>query len=130
MFNWLNKTPVRTVERFIDAMNARDFKRVEGLLANDVRLIDTANHQLRGREPVMALLLQIAEMAPDYRLERESVVARGEDILVSGKAISSNAEAASASQWRARAENGKLLEWQSYGNVLGPSLIAKLHEAT
>jgi len=120
---------VQTVRAFIEAMNARDFAQVEQLLADDFRMIDNANKELRGVEPCMALFRRVAELAPDYQLKARTIVERGEDILVSGDAATSSPEMTSATQWRARASTGQLREWQSYSNTLTPSMIAMVQSS-
>ena len=72
---------------------------------------------------------RVAELAPDYRLNARSIVERGEDILVSGDADTTSPAMASATQWRARAGDGKLREWQSYSNTLTPSMIAMVQSS-
>lgn len=124
MFPWRKKSSVKTVEAFIDAMNARDFDAVAKLLADDVRIIDHADRELQGAGPCLALLRRVAELAPDYELKVHDIVARGNDILISGEAQTTTAELATATQWRARASGGLMLEWQSYSNQLTPSMIA------
>lgn len=124
MFSRRAKSPLQTVKAFISAMNARDFARVEKLLADDVRLIDNADKELRGAHHCLALLKRVADLAPDYRLDVTTIVERGDNILISGKSLTKNEEMAGSTQWRARAQNGEMLEWQTYTNRLTPSMIA------
>jgi len=124
VFSWRAKSPVQTVKAFISAMNGRDFARVEKLLAKDMRLIDNANKELRGAHHCLALLERVAELAPDYRLDVNTIVERGDEILISGNSITASEEMAVSTQWRARVRDGKLQEWQSYSNRLTPSMIA------
>lgn len=109
-------------------MNARDFAKVESLLADDFRMIDNANKVLSGRTECLALLRRVADLAPDYRLDAHSIVQRGDDVLVSGKSRTLSPEMGNATQWRARATPTKMLEWQSYSNSLTPSMIATIQK--
>ncbi|MWV27654.1 nuclear transport factor 2 family protein [Aurantiacibacter rhizosphaerae] len=123
---WSKKTPKNTVKRFIDALNKRDFARVEELLADDFRLIDNTGRSLQGRDQCLELLVRLAELIPDYELTATSIVQRGEDILISGSSQTTDRLMGSASQWRARASKEKMLEWQSYARGSGASLIAQV----
>ena len=126
MLGWGRKSPQQTVKRFIEAMNTRDFKQVEKLLADDFRIVDNSGRALHGREQSLALLHHAERTAPDFRLVVSAMSVRGDDILISGKAETSDFEMGNTTQWRARANNSQMLEWQSYGPLLSPSMVATM----
>ena len=129
MLEWLKKSPERTVARFIDAMNARDFAELETLLADNFLLIDDAGRTRRGREQCLKLFAKAIEVLPDYKLAPSSIVLRGDHVLISGQLLSTHSAIAKSTQWRARADRSKLLEWQSFAHGQTISLIAEIDKA-
>ena len=130
LFRGWKNSPTQTVRRFIKAMNARDYGAVEKLLAEDFRLIDNADKILVGRMECLALFRRVAEIAPNYKLKAESIVERGDDILISGESRNTTPEIGGATQWRARATRTHMLEWQSYSNSLTPSMIKTVQRSS
>ncbi|MGB3798066.1 MAG: nuclear transport factor 2 family protein [Alteraurantiacibacter sp.] len=129
MFQCLRRSPKRTVVRFLEAMNARDFEMVELLLADDFCLIDNTGNILKGREDCLAVLSGFAKAAPDYTIISYSLVERGNDILISGQVQGNGTEIGNSAQWRASADRSRMHKWQSYGYGRSISMIAELHQA-
>lgn len=126
---WQGKSDVQTVRKFVRALNAREFSAVEAILADDFCMVDNADQVLVGAGPCMDLFRRVAEIAPDYFMDIHTIARRGDNLLISGKSESSHQFFASATQWRAKATDTHLLEWQSYSHKLLPSLLAMLRES-
>ena len=108
MFSWLRKSRLHTVKAFIAALNERDLDKIEAFLAADFRFIDTSNKELRGARACMGMFHRLLELAPDFRVEVEAIVERGDDILISGSSRTIIPEMQGATQWRARLPSGNL----------------------
>ncbi|RIV87681.1 nuclear transport factor 2 family protein [Aurantiacibacter zhengii] len=126
MFSWLTKSRLQTARAFVEAMNGRDFAQIKNYLADDVRFIDSSGRELQSADKCLELFHRLLATAPDLQIEIGAIAERGNDILISGRSKTSTAELRGASQWRAKVEGGKIIEWQMYSNRLTPSLILLL----
>lgn len=119
---WGRQSPTNIVAAFIRAANDHDAAALAAVLSPDARYIDSNGDAIRGRDAVIAALMRLHELAPDFRFEINDTSQRGDYVLLSGQAISQDARLTKDTQWRALVEHGQLVEWQSYSPTLAPSM--------
>ena len=108
------KREIRVVSDYIAAINARDLKAVERIVGPECKLIDSKGGWIEGHADCVEASRRFFALAIDYRLEPESVTARGGDVLVRGKMRASDPILAHDCLWRARSNGSQLTEWQSF----------------
>lgn len=107
--------PIAVVESYIAALNARDAEAIDTLLADDCRLVDSTGGWVEGRENAMKATRAFFEFETDFRIDDQTIVLRGDEVLVRGSASANNPQLAKDSLWQARVRDGKLAYWQSFG---------------
>lgn len=115
MFDWRTPEPIRVVRRYLAAMNARDAERVESLLDERIRFVDSRGEWIEGRENVATATRRFFELEPNYNMHDMQIVMHDGDVLLKGRASASEERLTHDTLWRARTRRGKLLHWQSYG---------------
>ncbi|MXO67350.1 nuclear transport factor 2 family protein [Pelagerythrobacter marinus] len=115
MFEWNTPEPVKVVKLYVDALNARDADRVDALLDEHVRYVDSRGEWIEGRRNFATATRRLFELDPDYKLHDMKIVMHEGDVLLKGRASAREERLSHDTLWRARAEGGKLTHWQSYG---------------
>lgn len=115
MFDWNTPQPIRVVRRYLAAMNARDADKVESLLADDVRYVDSRGDWIEGRDNVAAATRRFFELEPKYNLHDMKIVMHEGEVLLKGRASAEEERLTHDTLWRARTRKNKLTHWQSYG---------------
>lgn len=116
MFQWRTPEPIRVVRRYLAAMNARDAERVETLLDEHVRYVDSRGEWIQGRDNVATATRRFFALEPSYNLHDMTIVMHDGDVLLKGKASASEERLTHDTLWRARTRKGKVVHWQSYGD--------------
>lgn len=111
---WHTTNPITVVRAYVQALDARDDRALEALIADEFELVDSVGNVIAGKEACLTVLRRLSALAPDYRIEPASMSRRGQVVLVSGKASSADPRLCRDSQWRARVEGGRLLSWEAF----------------
>ncbi|WP_338446339.1 nuclear transport factor 2 family protein [Pelagerythrobacter marensis] len=115
MFEWNTPEPIRVVKSYVAAMNSRDAERVDALLDEHVRYVDSRGEWIEGRENVATATRRLFELDPEYKMHDMTIVMHEGDVLLKGRTSACEERLAHDTLWRARARGGKLTHWQSYG---------------
>ena len=118
-------TVVEVALRFIEAINARDVRRLVALLTEDHRFIDSLGHTLEGRALTRPAWESYFQMVPDYSIrvtetfERDGVVvllgtARG-SLAAGGRVLADSAWQTPAA-WRVVVREDGIAEWRVYAD--------------
>lgn len=113
---WFSRAPVRTVQAYVAAMNARDLDTMTTLMGENILLVDSAGHELAGQPAVQAVFTKLFAEAKAFelRIERYSY-SRGQ-VLMTGHLESDHPAISSSTHFRARADENFVHEWQSYSS--------------
>lgn len=125
MFEWPTPEPIKVVRKYLAAMNARDADRVEALLDERIRFVDSRGEWIDGRENVATATRRFFDLEPNYKLHDMKIVMHEGDVLLRGHASACEERLSHDTLWRARTRRGKLVYWQSYGED-SPALVRLL----
>jgi ketosteroid isomerase-like protein len=118
-------TPLETVQRFVDQINAHDITGLAALMTPDHRFVDSLGAVVEGRERMREGWHQYFQMVPNYRIDITRSFVDGTEVALLGSAsgtYSPNGQLASAdawetpAAWRAIVRNGFVAEWQVYAD--------------
>jgi len=104
------------VQRYIAALNACDTETIDGLLADDIRYVDSSGGWLEGRENVVSATRDFFDTGIEFRIDDAKIVLHGDEVLVRGVASARDPELATDKLWKAKVTNGKLSFWQGFGD--------------
>lgn len=122
---WGKNRDVRVVRDYVAALNSRDIVAIRRLIGPSCVFIDSRNGAVRGHDQCVEASRRFFALDLDYDLDVATVVAHPPDVLITGTMRSTDNRLARDCLWRARCENGKLVEWQSFAD--GPGLnVARL----
>jgi len=106
--------PRVVVEKFSDAINARDLAALAALMTDDHRFIDTAGNTIVGRSACVAAWRDFFAAFPDYRNELTELRAEGDVVVARGRSACSVHQLDGPALWRARINAGLVREWRVY----------------
>ncbi len=115
MFGWSKPKPAKVARDYIDAVNARDADRVDALLADDCRFVDSRGEWLEGRANVVEATRNFFELERNFRWHDMKFAMHNGDVLMRGRATADDARLAQDTLWQARVSDGKITHWQSFG---------------
>lgn len=123
---WLRMTdPTRIVHEFVARINRHDVAALAELMAPDHRLIDPLGAVVSGAGPLRDAWRRYFEMVPDYRVEVDDSLARGDTVVLVGRAGGTYAPGGVRSSarrwpvpaaWRALIRGEHVVEWQVYAD--------------
>ena len=111
---------VRTIERYIAALNAHDMVELAQMIDEDACFVDSCGDAVDGRDVICALMDQFFKLEPGFKLNATEISEFRGDVLIRGSVEARDPQLANDSLWRARVEQNKVTFWQSYAD--GPSL--------
>ncbi|GGD47746.1 DUF4440 domain-containing protein [Erythrobacter arachoides] len=112
---WFPRPATRTVQTYINAMNARDVMAMVALMDEDVLLVDSSGREVRGREAARTIFSKLFAEARQFELRIDTFAHSGDQVLMTGKLISDHPAISDSRHFRARADDLHVHEWQSYG---------------
>ena len=115
IFNWTAEKPVKTVKRYIDAVNSRDRHAVATLLHEQFRFVDSQGGWFEGRDCANRAFARFFDAEPNFRITPNRIVAHEGDVLIMGEVTADDERLRNNKLWRARAHDGRLERWQSFG---------------
>jgi ketosteroid isomerase-like protein len=114
---------LEAVSDFIACINGHDVAGLVELMTDDHLFIDSLGTAIRGREAMRGAWAGYFRWFPDYRVELEQMVARGDLVLLCGIAHATYGASAAPrpddhwsapAAWRAMVREGRIAEWQVY----------------
>ena len=115
MFDWPTPEPIRVVKRYVAALNARDAERIEALLDDHIRFVDSRGDWIEGRDNVATATRRFFDLEPNFQLHDVKIVMHAGEVLLKGRVSAQEERLTHDTLWRARTRRGKLSHWQSYG---------------
>ena len=128
MFVFLRNRRLQIARRYIEAANANDLKAVGDMIPEDFAFVDNAGTPLVGKQQNLAAIARLHRIAPGFRIEIAKMSVRGSNVLVKGRSTSEEPRLNTDTQWRLTIEGGKVVEVQSFGPEILPSLSRMLGE--
>lgn len=116
---------VEVVIRFITAVNSRNVESISGLISDDHKFTDSLGNVFRGKEVMTKGWINYLNLFPDYKIEVDEVYDKENKVMFTGKASGTYLRSDNQSEenhwvinaaWRALVENGKIKEWQVFGD--------------
>jgi ketosteroid isomerase-like protein len=116
---------VEVVIRFITAVNNRNIESISGLISDDHKFTDSLGNVFRGKEVMTKGWINYLQIFPDYKIEFDEIYDKENKIMFTGKASGTYLKSDIQSEenhwvinaaWRALVENGKIKEWQVFGD--------------
>jgi|SRR5262245_55128342 len=110
---------MKTITEFAAAINSHDPERIAALMSDDHTFIDAHGNEVTGRETMKAGWDSYFRLFPDYYIEIEDVLTKGEAAMAYGYAgagIGQKAWKIPAS-WRAIVRGEKIRVWQVYADT-------------
>jgi ketosteroid isomerase-like protein len=107
-------------EQFVARINARDVDGLFALMADEHRFVDATGAVHEGRERMRAGWNEFFESFPEYSIEVEETVERGECVAIFGWARGVSRAGRSwrmPAAWKAIARAGRVVEWRVYCDV-------------
>lgn len=119
-------TPVHLVLEFVDAINARDSKRLAALMTVDHHFTDTLGREHSGVDVMESAWEGYFELFPDYEIEIDEQYAAGEIVYLFGTCSGTLARGGRRdpadhwsipTAWRATVSDGRVASWRIYGDT-------------
>jgi ketosteroid isomerase-like protein len=110
---------VKTITDFAAAINSHDLEKIAALMSDDHTFIDAQGNEMIGKETMKAGWDSYFELFPDYYIEIEEILSKGNLVLAYGWAAAGTAKKAwkIPAAWRAIVRNGKIKLWQVYADT-------------
>ena len=116
---------VEIVIRFITAINNRNFNLLSNMISEDHKFTDSLGNIFRGKDVMTTGWKNYLHLFPDYKIEVDEIYENENKIIFTGKAsgtYSSQGELSKENHWEKNAAwkalvlNGKIKEWQVFGD--------------
>jgi ketosteroid isomerase-like protein len=118
-------TPLETVQRFVNCINARDFVGLTAMMTPDHQFVDSLGNVVTGRESMREGWRQYFRMVPDYHIDVTRSFGDGPEVVLLGSARGTYSrdgrlDAADAWQtpaaWHAIVRDGLVAKWQVFAD--------------
>jgi ketosteroid isomerase-like protein len=120
----------KTIQSFIDSINAHDVEGLGKLMTDDHAFIDAHGNKVQGKEKMLAGWRGYFEWFPDYRIEVSEVfpgaiTADGQNFALfgfAGGSFKGNADASwrLPAAWKALVQDGRMALWQVFADTKIP----------
>ena len=123
-----------TILAFIAAINARDLRALDQLMADEHMFVDAHGNEVTGRAQMIAGWRGYFEWFPDYQIAVTEVFENGDEFALCGFAGGSfkgNPDAAwrLPAAWKAVVKDGRIARWQVYADTRIPFEIIERHSS-
>jgi uncharacterized protein (TIGR02246 family) len=117
--------PIEVVQKFEEAINARNTEAICALMTADGEFIDSLGNRIQGQAKLRAAWDGYFKMVPDYSISHSEIFANGNTVAVFGSAqgtFSKDGEIKKENSWRMPAawravvKEGKIAVWQVYAD--------------
>jgi hypothetical protein len=116
---------VEVVIRFITAINNRSVDLMSNMISEDHKFTDSLGNIFRGKDVMTKGWADYILLFPDYKIEVDEIYENENKIMFTGKASGTYISSGDLlkgnhweinAAWRALIENGKIKEWQVFGD--------------
>lgn len=114
MRSWFRNAPTRTVQAYVQAMNAHDADGMAALMDENILLIDSSGYELRGRDAARAVFARLFAEAGTFELRIDRYSHSGDQVLMTGVTSSDHPAVSDSRHFSARADEHHVREWQSF----------------
>lgn len=99
---------------FAAAINSHDLEKIAALMSDDHTFIDARGNEMAGKETIKAGWESYFQLFPDYYIEIEEILSKGDLAIAYGYAGAGIGEKAwkIPAAWRAIVRDGKIELWQ------------------
>lgn len=117
--------PIEAVKAFIAAINTGDVPRLSRLMTEDHVFVDSGGKTESGRDNMTQGWSEYFRMFPDYRIEVQNMLQKGDLVAIFGRASGTyNGKRGLVPEnridmpaaWKAVVEDGKIKLWQVYAD--------------
>jgi ketosteroid isomerase-like protein len=118
-------TPLETVHRFVERINAHDITGLTALMTPDHRFVDSLGAVVESRERVREGWRRYFQMVPDYHIDIARSFPDGGEVALLGSVrgtygrdghMSSTDAWQTPAAWRGVVRDGLVAEWQVYAD--------------
>jgi len=116
---------IEPVIRFITAINNGNVDLISEMISEDHKFTDSIGNVFRGKEVMLKGWMNYLSMFPDYKIDLDEIYDNENKVMFTGKAsgtyslskeeVGENHWEINAA-WRALVEDGKIKEWQVFGD--------------
>jgi len=115
----------KTVQAFIDSINAHDVESLGKLMSDDHVFVDAHGNEMRGKETMTAGWRGYFEWFPNYYIEVSDIFENGEAFAMfgfAGGSFKANPDASwrLPAAWKAMVKDGRVTLWQVYADTKIP----------
>ncbi|QZD92275.1 nuclear transport factor 2 family protein [Qipengyuania xiapuensis] len=96
------------------AFNAHDHLALAKCITADCTFIDSSGGRLEGRSNIVEATRMFMTMEPEFHIEVDSYSVVGDEVLMQGETTAKDPLVAKDRLWRARVEDGRIAEFQTY----------------
>lgn len=113
------------VQRFLDALEARDLDSLALLLTEDFTYIDSWREGVTGRDRVLSALATLFEMDPDFGIEVDRMDWRDPHVLMTGRVNSRSFGMGRRAVWQVLVCDGRVAQYQAWAEG-GPPPMSRM----
>lgn len=116
---------VEVVIRFITAINSRNIDMISAMITDDHKFTDSPGNVFRGKELMTKGWADYLALFPDYKIETDEIYEHENKVMFTGKASGTYSGGRISLEenhweidaaWRALVVDGKIKEWQVFGD--------------
>lgn len=115
----------KIVQRFVDALQARDLTAIEAILSEDFTYIDSWREGVSGRDRVLPALRTLFEMDPDFGIEIDTMDWREPHVLMTGRVNSRSFGMGRRAVWQVLVREGRVAQYQAWAEG-GPPPMSRM----
>jgi ketosteroid isomerase-like protein len=110
---------MKTITEFAAAINSHDLEKIAVLMSDDHKFIDAHGHEMAGKETMKAGWGSYFGLFPDYYIEIEQILSKGDLAVACGYAGAGRGKKAwrIPAAWRAIVRDRKIKLWQVYADT-------------
>ena len=120
---------VRTIERYLTALNSHDLSALNELIDDDACYVDSCGYAISGRDLICDVIAQFFEREPNFKLHATEISEFRGDVLIRGSVDADDAGLREDHLWRARTDMRKITYWQSFADRNALSVVRALAPA-
>ena len=110
---------LKAITEFTAAINSHDPDKIAAMMSDDHTFIDAHGNKMAGKETMKAGWVGYFQLFPDYCIEIEEILTKGDVAMAYGYAGAGKGEKAWKihAAWRAIVRDGKIKLWQVYADT-------------
>jgi ketosteroid isomerase-like protein len=110
---------MKTITDFAAAINSHDLEKIASLMSDDHTFVDAHGNKMTGKERMKTGWGSYFQLFPDYSIEIEEILSKGNLVMAYGYAGAGRGEKAwkIPVAWRAIVQDGKIKLWQVYADT-------------